>query len=527
MKRVELSLRELATFVLRKWYVVLMVTAAFCAVFLPYSQRSYAKQQKQAEITYNQELATYDKDLESYKKESAIYEKVMNKYQQELDKYEKLTAAYLLNMDKYQLNMDTHLLDMKKYLSERDLFDKELSTYQKDLDLYLTEPGAYHDKIGTDNTRIELLSAQKAEILDYLKNSILMTVNPYDYAYGKLLVNVDIEEVNNSILNRVTNHYVELLKGASLPELFRGIVPDTLKESYIWDALTIKRVDNDIVSIEVIFKDDIDSEKMLDAFWDYMKANQELVAETAGDHTLSILVKEVGRTANRSLIDQRNRQKAALAAVEKALIIPEPKRPVAPKLPVEPRQPAEPRQPVEPRNKKPVEPEKPVKAVIRKMPLALGLVAGMSVGVLLTVVLYMLRLPVQYPEQVQRQLKTKFLGRLMPAARPDERARSARLIAENVREASLNCESLLLLSRSCASVGADEMNEIQKALQAYVSKVEIAQDILDDPDAVRKMSEASCVVIVEKLYTSRMRDINWDLERIQYSSAELVGYVIV
>ncbi|HQA98591.1 MAG TPA: hypothetical protein PLF62_11650, partial [Clostridia bacterium] len=109
MKKIEVSLRELIIFILRKWYLILIAAIIFTGFSVIGSNQRMQKTQQQLDENLRQKTEKYQQDMEVY--------------------------------------------------------------------LATTE---------TNSRRAELLTAQKAETEAYLNDSVMMTINPYDFAIGVL-----------------------------------------------------------------------------------------------------------------------------------------------------------------------------------------------------------------------------------------------------------------------------------------------------------------------------------------------------
>lgn len=430
MKKIEVSLRELIIFILRKWYLILIAAIIFTGFSV---------------ISSNQR---------------------MQKTQQQLD----------------------------------ENLRQKTEKYQQDMEVYLATTE-------TNSRRAELLTAQKAETEAYLNDSVMMTINPYDFAIGVLSYEVNTDE-GNTILARVTNHYVQLGNDANLLDILEGLIPQQQNEAYLRDAIRIIKVDNDIISIIVTGNDEMDPLAVADAIGQYITSKHDQVTQSAGTHTLSVFSREIKRDTDRALVDARARQQTLLASINNqlnALIVPEPQPPVA----------------VENENRVNETSLNDNRAIVQ------GIIGGIAIGVVLALIWYFFTLPVQYKEQLERQLNVRYLGSYQPGRDTDHGSKANRLIIENLKEVSPECKKILLMGRKTNDKTLQAIDALQKDLLADFPETSSTYDILNNPDAVQKLSQADCVVFVEKLFTSRVRDVNQDLHRITQANKPVVGYVIL
>ena len=427
MKRIELSMKEFITVVLRRWLPILLGAIVFAAA---YSFLSYQVQERSAK----RQQAEYKKDL----------------------------AEYELKQAKVQ-------------------------------------------------TRVDTLTKRNESIEDYLSNSIMMTVNPSDRALATINISIDTQG-NVEALNRVASHYMLLAANIPLIKVLEEIVPEDQNEAYLREAIDIKTTDASIVSISAVGTSNVDPERVVQAVYDYLAAQKEVVASSAGAHTLSILNQGLVRGADSSIADRRTKQENALTASKKLLK----------EITIE-------------------EPKLSLEKTGWTKRITVGLVAGFFLAVLAILALYILRLPIQYPEQLQRQLSVRYLGRFLnnksgssaPRRTPFGRKSKTSekdaldLIAANLTEVIGVNKTILITGRLSEETLAETTNLFKAALGPESPAFLSGTKVNTNADTVRKLADADAVVLVERLYNSKLREINRDIERVTLSGKEVLGYVLL
>lgn len=411
MKKIEITLKEMLIYVLRRWYVVLAVAAVVAVGYSLYSNKAY--------------------------------EQVKAQHQVDVAAYEKALAAY-----------------------ETD--------------------------IARSKEKGEKLEAEIASIRDYLDNSLRMTVNPYDYAVSTITLDFDSEE-NNTILNRATNHYLLLAQEAPLETILADVVPQGTNFSYIKEAISYRRQDNDILVISAMGNEQINPEDITKSLLAYLRSKKDLVDATAGSHSFSVMDDGLYRGSDVSLVNVRNVQEARITAVERQLAALKVEKPVAPQAPAS------------------------------KGGLLLGVLAGLVAGVLIALICYLLFLPIQYGSQVQKQLGLQYFGKIEKSG---DALHNLDLVAANIGEKATNCNSILILESSTRNSPVEAVQALRKDAGLQHISLLSGADLQSKPETIKALGDVDGVVLALEQYHSRIRKVWADVERVTQSGKPVLGYFV-
>ena len=95
MKRIEISLRELATYVTRKWFVIALIAIALTMAYLPYVRQRQNHTNNQLKLVYEQELKAYQTAIDA----SASRTKSLMTQKQDTERY--LTESIIMGNDSF------------------------------------------------------------------------------------------------------------------------------------------------------------------------------------------------------------------------------------------------------------------------------------------------------------------------------------------------------------------------------------------------------------------------------------------
>ncbi len=506
MKKVEISFKEVAIAVLRRWYVVLIVAAAFAFAFSTYA-RDKAQKNALAEAEFQVQVA-FDEEMAEHESKLAAYE---TEYDKRFAEYDQKRAAYEAEREAYDKKLPEHLKAQRKAMAD---YEKASAEYWRNLP--------------ANKQTVEDLKAQISAVEDYLKHGIRTNVDPYNHRSATLTMDFDTEQ-NNTILNRATNHYLALAQEAPFATILQGVIPEGYNPAYVQEAVSLRKVDNDLLVISAIGTDQIDPEAVVKAVVDYLATQQDLVTRSAGQHTYKVLDEGSRLGMDIGLVNVRAAQENRLNALNRWLtdtenaikakpILPVEEELEAPVKPVRPPKPMKPATPVKEALVSSVQTETQPGVTIRDW--VMGALGGLVLGVLLVMICYLFRLPVQYATQPQKQLGMRYLG-----GRPG--GKEAQLIAANLKESARALPNLLLTGR----LPEDTLDAVERTIKAQEGMdahvLQTGTDVLENPDTVAKLSQADAAVLVVKQYHSKLRDINSDMERIAQSGKPLVGYIVI
>lgn len=147
-----------------------------------------------------------------------------------------------------------------------------------------------------------------------------------------------------------------------------------------------------------------------------------------------------------------------------------------------------------------------------------GAVLGAVLGAFLTVALYFILLPLQEKRQLRRLLGVPFFGALT------EKDGYALCLA-NAQTAAQGKKELLLtgsrISRADAEKIAQKLNGMQQDIRFTAG-----ENVERSADTVRQLAGADGVVLLERVNASNLRAVYSQMERLEQSKAQVLGYCV-
>ncbi len=482
MKTIELSIKEFAVNILRKWPIVLAFVLVF-AVLLGVLGEGPHHQQVQNKQT---------------------------EYTAALEEYETAITKYENAMKDYMKAVETQKIDFEKALEE------------------------YNNAPKLNAIKLSELKKERDAVKSFLENSFLMNIDPDNKQVATISIQMSGDagnSLNSTTTRQISERYFTLAEDAPIKLLFNSFSQNEYDEKYLREMYKVSKGTFDIIRIAVFGNKDIDADKCVQAVYDYLLSKQEAVTEGSGiKHSISILSRSDSREIDASLKTLQVKQRQQLNTLESEIEILEA---IVLKKPVEP-------EALQPPTK-PEPPEAPINSVYNFFSQALyGIAIGIVISVIVLSLFYVLRLPVQLPEQIQRQLAIRYHGgikkrgkvlnpgtKLAGSLRLLDEGKAVGLIAANINEV-LGAHRKILVTGS-APEGAVKafIKSIEKALNRDGVSFDYAKDVNADAEAVSMLSNADAVLLVERLNHSKLRKVNYTKERIEMSGKEILGYVLV
>lgn len=349
---------------------------------------------------------------------------------------------------------------------------------------------SYQSKVNSLSMNTEIAAQIKAQEKDiqaqesYIKHSILYNSDPLNIPVASL--DLDIDSAGPaSEQAKISNHYLTLAQGLKLSEVLKGLVPDSLGEPLLKEIISFKRVDNDIVNIQVLGNQGYDPLRVAYALMEQLQLKRDIVRASAADHSLSVLGEKSSHQMDQSVQNLRNTTDKNLADAKAKLEKLQAANPAALKRP----------------------------SLIRDG--LLGGFAGLVLGALLVLMVYLIFLPIQYKKQPQDQLGLRYLGDI---------AKQAELSTANLKEATGPNISLLLTGRVEEKALAEAAETLR---QGDGPAMLTGANLHQDAATVGKLAQAEGVVLLLVLGKSRVRNIAEDIQRVDQSGKKLVGYFII
>lgn len=393
---------------------------------------------------------------------------------------------------------------------------------------------AYEQNLAARRNLIDLYTKQRDAGESYNRDSVLVKADPYQLPTATLTLGVKSKgelptlPVNENTvisfgesraddLSRITNRYLILAKNAPLSNLLKDLYPDT-QEAYLRELLSVSLGAADILTITAYGPSKEEATKAADAVHDYLKSQQALVSDSVAAHELTLINRQVEVKANPELaekqIERVNQSAKASNEIAKALT-----------------------------DIKTIEKNKPRLASLQSVLLrdgVVGLIAGLVLAILLFALHYLVRLPMQAPEQAQalfgarylggyRRKKGHCLGALADRMAGDyllglDDSQGVQIVAASIKEAVKDEKTLLITG----SLSEQELTSFAKSLgeQEELSGLTllVGADLNRNVKTQRELARADGVVVMERLYQSRLKATYQTLHRATQSGKTLLGY---
>lgn len=415
--------------------------------------------------------------------------------------------------------------------------------YQEELAQYEAEQASYEREL--ENISDNIISQQ-----EYIENSVLMNLSPYDVceARGDLFIKTDYEimpgmayqNVNytDSILqayqyimtsgtflesinpsSKIDTHYLQ-----ELISVERGRL-STLSPNGSGAALTNADISSltNLLSIRVRHTNQEDAEKILNAMLEQLDSLHRQIAKDIGEHTVNVLNTSFSRTVDLSLSDRQKGELQRLEALRTSL--------------------NEKKTAMEELNK-PSSVSSSNSASLRSALkyAVLGGVLGGFLIVFFICVCFLLSDKLYSPKELRNRFGAKILGTL-PVSEKSKKGMIDRwlnhlegrgngnsaeneyeLITANIQNYTDNIKTLLV--SGCAA--SDSIVQVADYLKTHMPHIQIITggNILQNVDAVQKLSECDSVVLVEQCNCSTYQSIELELEKVYDLKKEVIGFVV-
>ena len=383
---------------------------------------------------------------------------------------------------------------------------------------------------------VDILAEKVSAIDDYLNRSILMQTDPYNKQVAAITLSVDVQlnsidvsaitenhdgaaDLAGAKTNNVLNHYLALIENANLSEVLEGVLPRQYSESHLREAVQVKENAQGIITISFVGNKMVDAAKIVDTVYEYLLGKQEMVSQMAGAHSIAVLNRSNKQVADSTLAEVQANQLKQKSDIENQIN--------ALNLEIADMQITKPRE--------------GISGTVLMRQAVLGLLAGGFIGVAFAFVRFLSILPVQLPEQIQERFGVRYLGGVKKRSRDpfakiaasirgsfllEEEGVAFGLIGANLSEVIGEHKKVLMTGSLTEKENAEFAQKL--AQQPTLKDVELvpAANVNKSAEAVTKLAETSAVILVERLLTSKMEDVQREKNRIDVSGKEILGYVL-
>ena len=406
------------------------------------------------------------------------------------------------------------------YMSQNDpavLAEKE-EEYQKDLEIY-------EKNKSTSEREIDNLLKDIAEQQTYLEKSVRMNMSPYDVweAKADLFVKTDYVIMPDMVYQNVdyTDTILQAYQSALTNTEFLQKVAKKIgtEPRYLKELIEIQ-VNEKILSIKVNYTDEKSVKEVMQYILSGVDETKAKIESTIGVHAISIVDESIGSKVDLELADAQKTESTRLVDLNTGL---EEKQDALDQL---------------------EEPKKVVdsaSAAIRSGIKygVIGFVAGGFLVAFVVCMLFVMSDVLYAAKDLRNRYKLRVLGTLpakkaggidaslrkMEGRASEEDDKTYGLIAANVR--SFMGDAGKILVAGCAS--ADAFNRVAEKLVAELGDCQVVKggNLLEDAEALEKLSDADAVVFVEECKVSKYNQVELELEKAKDLQKEVLGCVVL
>ncbi len=433
----------------------------------------------------------------------------------------------------------------KGFLTYRSQNDPDAITQREEA--YQLDLAQYENGLSSYEREIQNISDNIVNQQDYMEHSVLMNISPYNLYEAKvnLFVKTDYEIMpgmvyqNVDYTDSILQAYQYLITSASF---LSEINPSkNLDIRYLQELIAVERGQLDsqmplqaemqvnsrsltnLLTVRVRHQDQKKAEQLLNAILDKMDSLQRQIAKDIGEHSVTVLNTSCGNIVDMDLAKAQNEEEVRLTDLRNSLTDRETAR-------------NELSLPAAPSSSNLIALKSAVKYGI------LGGVLGGFMIVFLICVYFLMSDKLYSPKELRVRFGTKLLGTL-PGTKNQkknfidlwldrlegrtvfESADSQYpLIAANIKNYAGEIETLLIAG--CAT--SETVIQVADQLREHLPDMQIIPggNILQNVNAIQKLSDCEGVVLVEQCNVSSYQSVELELEKICDLKKEMIGFVV-
>ncbi|MCI8664039.1 MAG: hemagglutinin [Hungatella sp.] len=417
-----------------------------------------------------------------------------------------------------------------RHESDQSVIDKAQENYENELEFY-------NKNLASCEREIENLEKDITRQQEYLEDSVLMNISPYDIweAKAELFVKTDYEIMpdmvyqNIDLTGTVLQSYRSALNGADFIEKISNNVG--MESQYLQELveITIGRDDNNtklnnLLIIRVRCGEEATAQKILDDILDGIPQFRTQIQSVVGTHTISEVNRSLGAKVDLALAELQRKESERLTTLNNALNV---KKDELTKM----------------------EEPAPVSAsfggVIKSAVkyALIGGVLGAFMVVFFVCVGFVMSDRVYSGKELKYRFKVKLLGTLSVAGSKKEGKIDAwlsrmegrgqnndmnveyGLIAANISNyAGTTVRSLLIVG----GAGEELLNRVASELTGRLSgmKVIYGGNLLNDAEGLKKLPECDGVILVEQCGKSLYSNVELEIEKTCDMDKKVIGCVV-
>lgn len=397
-------------------------------------------------------------------------------------------------------------------------------SYQKELSMYEMNKASTEREI--ENLMLDLENQD-----EYMANSVLMNISPYDVSISTadFFVKTDYEIMPNMVYQNI-NYADSLIKSYAAAVIKQGLdkVSDAenLDVKYLEELVAVDiDYNNDMFSVKVKHSDPKKAEAIMDSIMSTLKGLRGKLSSAIATHTLSVMNETSSVTVDLAISDIQKSKKEYVSTLETSLQtkqdelkeMTEPKKPAVSKLSA-------------------------VKSGIKYI--ILGGVLGAFMVVFVVCVAFLMSDKIASAKELKNRFGIKTLGILISGNKKKvfgfvdgwldklegvdvttpETVRYE-VIAANIRNYAKDAKSLLVTG----TVDKEALDTVTGKLKDLLPGVQIScgEDMRVTAYTLEQISKHEGVVLVEKKGASSYTGVSQELETIKNVGKETVGYILI
>lgn len=395
----------------------------------------------------------------------------------------------------------------------------------------------------------ELLQKLIDERLEYTENSIKMNINASEenvlvmtwYIASGYQFNYT-EDISPNYTDALVAAYEQYIQGGALVQKISQDMNLEYSSEYVNEMLQIQNPTNStVITLEIAYPDTETLQKMATEIDNVMHEKSEEISEYIGNHTIQLISTDIVTKSNENLAEYQQSVCDELASYQEKLDA------------IEKQMSEEQLNTVNLDEKMQENQQSNIsegagvkKPQIEKKKIVIGFLIGIFIGVVLIVCKVIFSSKLQSSDELEELYGVRELGVIQCPARAGiinkklldlkNHGKQQLPIEEGIRfilsSIVLECErkkctTIYLTGSKIKKIEGDVVKYLIQGLETEGIKVVYGENIVSEPEDLRKMSETGNVVLVEQTSLSTYQEIEKELRTIEKQNVEIIGGVIV
>lgn len=399
--------------------------------------------------------------------------------------------------------------------------------HQQDIDEYERLKNVYEREIENINMSLETQT-------EYMDDSILMNISPYDKGYASADIFVKMEDISvNDAVKIVLADYGNSVVSAYTSYIRQGMDYTPMAKQFYTEKKYLQELikaipdyEGDRITVEVCYQDEAGANQILDMILENVNKEYKGLDSKFGPHNIYVMNQTSGTRTDTQLDEQQKSERSsipdlqdALQEKEKALEdLKEPGMPVALSVTTV------------------------IKSGIKYA--VLGCVLGAFAVIFCLCVAFLMTDKMASARELKKRYGLKVLAEFPPKhkkrvlagidrwlekleGKRDQISEEARydLMAANLRNYAGASKNIMIIG----TVGSDILNEVAHKLGRLCMEKElmVGANLNEDPVTVSKLPECDAVILVEENGVSRYSEIEREIESVSHVKKDIIGVLVI